>query len=152
MQFWNHILSLSNFSQCLPLTFKVGPSIFVKASATDVEQFRFTRKSQHLIFLAVPRQFNRWQCHWVSDSHCSRIVEIEFNGWKICEGPLWETWTFGNFWPQQIVGSPPWPQQHPWPQWSVGVTSTTSTTSSMTSMTSIWVMSWQKITDLDDFN
>ena len=31
------------------------------------------------------------------------------------------------------------------------MTSTTSTTST-TSMTSIWVMSWQKITDFDDFN
>ena len=32
------------------------------------------------------------------------IVEIEFNGWKICEGPLWETWTFGDMSPQRKVG------------------------------------------------
>ena len=60
MQFGNHILGLYNFLQCIPLTFKVGPSIFCKASTTDVQQFRFMIKSQHLIFVSSARPQELW--------------------------------------------------------------------------------------------
>ena len=71
----------------------------------------YLKLSQVLTFLrytftlfSCPRQLNRWHCHSLAHS----LDHFWFNGWKICEGPLWETWTFGDLWPQRIVGLPPW--------------------------------------------